>query len=331
MGTPRAYCVALARRGASHVRKVDVPRSLTSVGIPIETPVLHPAETIPGLLPTTGQLILAGDTNVGKTLVALEIASAVLTGGLLWGALPVRKGEKVLYVLAEHHTSTLQGLWEKTGLPTPPRSLWVVGPHEFSDHHVLVRGVPQFLVLQQMQAWATECALVVFDPLAAFVRGENVENDNAQMRLVVDSLTGVAERAGAACVILAHSGKPSRGEHGERIQRGEYRIRGASAIEDAASAVFYMEHGTGGVFTLRRRKYKGAQEPRTYALARDPETLRHTLVSGRPATHDKQTQFLEKLQKMTETMLRPDAMRLLCSLEGVSESTAYRWVGGTAP
>ena len=315
----------MARPRALTARRVGVPRPLASVGIPIETPVVHPAEVIPGLLPATGQLILAGDTNVGKTLVALEIASAILTGDPLWGALPVRRGGKVLYVLAEHHTSVLQGLWGVTGLPVPPKSLWVVGPHEFSDHHVLVRGAPQLSVLQQIQAWAAECALVVFDPLAAFIRGENVENDNAQMRLLVDSLTGVAERAGAACVILAHSGKPSRGEHGERIQRGEYRIRGASAIEDAASAVFYMEHGAGGVFTLRRRKYKGAQEPRTYALARDPETLRHTLVSGRPATHDTRARFLEKLQKMTETMLRPDAIRLLCSLEGVAESTAYRW------
>ena len=301
-------------------------RPLESAGVPIEDPVVAPPEVIPGLLPTTGQLLIAGETDVGKSLVALEIASALLSHAPLWGALPVSTGaRKALYVLGEHHTSILQGLWAKTGLPAPPRSLWVVGPHEFPEHHLVTRGIPQVLVSAQLREWAQGCQLVVYDPLASFCRGENIENDNAQMRLLLDTMTGIANDAGAACIVLTHAGKPRRGEDGQPAPREEYRVRGASAIEDAASAVFYMEKGMDGFYRLQRRKYKGTQEPKTYTLIRDPGTLRHTLVTN---LHDaKRLDFLQRHAYLKSRMSPTDALRMTMEATRVPRSTADRWIG----
>src|SRR3990167_523528 len=305
--------------------QATVTRPLDTAGVPIESPVLIPPEVFPGLLPATGQLLIVGETNIGKSLLALELASAMLTGEPLWTALhPHWKATKVLYVLGEHHTSTLQGLWAKTGLVAPPRALWVVGPHEFPDHHLVIRGAPQLTVATQLQECVKGCGLVIFDPLASFVRGENVENDNAQMRLVVDTLTGIANNAGAACVILAHSGKPRQGEDGQPIQRGEYRVRGASSVEDAAHAVFYMDKGMDGFYRLSRRKYKGTQEPAHYLLVRDPSTLRHTLVTS---PHDaKRLDFIQRLRHL-ETMMPPDdALTTLLGATGTAPDTAKIWL-----
>jgi len=299
--------------------------ALESVGVPIESPIERPDELIPGFLPAKGQLVIAGETNIGKSLIALEICSSLLTEAPLWGSLQPKRGvKKALYILAEHHTGTLQELWAKTGLPAPPKSLWVVGPHEFHDHHLVARGMIQPQVRANLLEWSTGCDLVVYDPLSAFIRGENVENDNAQMRLVVDTLTNIANDNGAGCVILAHIGKPGL----EEAPKRDYRIRGASAVEDAASAIFYMEQGSQpDIFTLRRRKYKGPQEPKTYSLVRDSATLTHTLFHGRRPLGIQRAEFLAKLKKEPFASMPPtDAVRQLCELEGVGERTGWAWL-----
>ena len=118
--------------------------------------------------------------------------------------------------------------------------------------------------------------VVFFDPLGAFASGEDVENDNAQMRAVIDAM-GVITAPGAM-VALAHMGKPTYDPKASKfIRRPSYATRGGSAIEDAVTDCFYFAH-EGATFRLLQRKYKG-DAPSHYLLSRDEETLRHTLTS----------------------------------------------------
>ena len=84
-----------------------------AVQITADIPEADP-DIIPGLLPKAGQLVIAGETNVGKSLVALEICSALTTGQPLWGEdklTPLIRAKRILYVLGEYYNEVIQRLW----------------------------------------------------------------------------------------------------------------------------------------------------------------------------------------------------------------------------
>lgn len=278
--------------------------------------------------------MIAGETEVGKSLLALEISASVLTGAPLWGALAVSERlTRVLYILGEHDVDTLRGLWATTGLTVPANMLAVIGPDTFSAHHVIADGAPHSETIQRIKGWIQGAGLVVFDPLAAFIRGAGAENDNTQMRLLVDTLTHTARDEGAACLILSHLGKPMM-IAGKPVPRGRYATRGASATEDAATSLFYLEHTEGphrdaAVFRLKKRKYKG-DAPDYYYLVRDPATLRHTLLTGpRPHVEARRTVFRERLKRLRAhqpTSGPTECIDLLAAIDGISRRTAFRYI-----
>lgn len=306
--------------------------ALRNAAIPIETPLPpEPPELIPGLLPRRGQLVIAGETEVGKTLVALEVLSALLTGGKLWGHLDVEPVKRVLYVLGEHYAGVVQRLWLQARLIAPPESLWLLSPEKFPNRWLVAAGRVQEEPIRRLRTWCQDMDAVVFDPLSAFVVGVDAENDNAAMRTVIDVMTRVTQEAKASCVILAHKGKPGL-EKGREINRQSYAIRGASAIEDAATNIFYLEREgkDSDIFQLRRRKYKG-EAPEEYILVR--HHLRHTMVPlGKKARiAEKRIKFLAKLAEFQHScpeLTQTRAIEVLAKLEGVGERTVWRWLAG---
>ena len=249
----------------------------------IESPVTPgPPDLIPGLLPRRSALLITGETEVGKTLVGLEIAHSVITGVPLWGKVqPTGQVARVTYILGEHHEDTLRLLWHKMGLEVPARTLRLVGPR--SRHAIVARGELMRRNAATYQEWCADSELVIFDPLSAFAAGVDAENDASTMRTCINGMEDVAGACNASLVILAHMGKPRFDQReGTYKQRGSYASRGSSSIEDAVTSCFYMKEGRGEagiVFRLERRKYKG-DAPKIYLLKRDDTTLRQTLVGG---------------------------------------------------
>lgn len=232
-------------------------------------------ELIPGLLHRHACLLITGETNIGKTLIGLELAYSLLTGTPLWGKLsPTRTLKQVTFIMGEHDKETLQTQWDLLQLP-PPEGLWVIPP---PARRLVARGDTMPGHLQLYREWCQGSDLVMFDPLGAFASGEDIENDNAQMRAVIVAMETIASPG--ALVTFAHMGKPTYDPKEGRYKRREtYATRGGSAIEDAVLDCFYLEHDPHeGGYLLRRRKYKG-QAPGFYRLTRDPTTLRHTLVA----------------------------------------------------
>ena len=317
-----------------------IPR-LEEVGIPITSAIPEgPGDIIPGLLPRQGQLVIAGETNVGKSLVALEICSSLITGIPLWGALePALRARRILYVLGEHYNEVIQRLWQVTQLPMTDQ-VFLVGPEQVGyDKWLVTGGRPNPAAVSKFRVWAEGCDLIVFDPFSAFVTGIDVENDNATMRLVLDTMNLVAQGAGASCLILAHQGKPFIGKNGREQKRKTYAIRGASAIEDAATNIFYM--GTwepenpsdasermppGRAFELRLRKYKGIAPPK-YVLLRDETTLTHTIAGGKPAKELERIVLEAKVGRIKRAYPAntwEDACRMVASADNLSEDTVRR-------
>lgn len=240
-----------------------------------------PPDLIPGLLPRHGHLLISGETDVGKTTLALEIAMAVLTGQPLWGShvVPSTTIERVTYIMGEHHESTLQSLWRLMDFGGEP-AIKIIPPH--LHRPLVVRGLTMDRTLEAYIGSCQGSQLLIFDPLNAFVAGSDAENDSVQMRACLNGMESIATQIGAALLILGHMGKPYFDQKRQKYEhRTTYASRGSSAIEDAATCCFYMiqddpkEHANR--FRLIRRKYKG-DAPAFYALSRGRN--RHTLTGG---------------------------------------------------
>lgn len=276
-----------------------------------------------------------------NTLTALEICSCLITEEPLWGELkPTARAKKILYVLGEHYLEVIQRLWAVTKLPMTDQ-VWLLGPEQLGITKWLVsQGKVNLMAVEKLCKWANGVDLVVFDPFSAFVAGIDVENDNIQMRLVLDTMSIISQKAGASCLILAHQGKPIMNKFGQEQSRKTYAIRGASAIEDAATNIFYMDKAEGEsaasqnlpmdvkILQLTKRKYKGIA-PEEYRLLRDKHTLRHTLLGNRPFIEVWKIDASAKVAKMQNAfpdMPFREVIRAVAVIQGVSEQTIKRYL-----
>ena len=250
----------------------------------IETPITPgPPVLIPGLLKRHGCLLIVGEHEIGKTALSLEVCHSVITGAPLWGKLyPTQTIPRVTFILGEHNEDNLREQWILMGYKVPERTIRVIGP---TERKILVSSGGANMGNRALYTeWCKGSNMIVFDPLNAFITGVKVEDDNVQMRALINIMEDIATANGAALVILHHMGKPHfEPQSGEYKHREKYAARGASGIEDAVMACFYFEQqggahtGNPDMFTLRRVKYKG-QAPGYFHLKRDGGVPRHTLI-----------------------------------------------------
>lgn len=316
---------------------------LETIGLRLNAPPDDgPPDIIEGLLPREGELVIAGETNIGKSLLALEICSSLSTGLPLWGQLePKLQARKILYILGEHYAAVIQRLLQVTQLPMADTA-YIIAPQQIgmTDKFLVAAGHTNTQAIEKMKVWAEGCDLVVFDPLSAFVSGVDIENDNVQMRQTLDNMSYVAQSVGAACLVLAHQGKPMMDQQGVEKRRTTYAIRGASAIEDAATNIFYfstageVKHDGGSLktFDLTMRKYKGLA-PSKYTLYRDPTRLTHSIsLAGTPFTDNRKAQWREKIGRIQERhphINHATAMSLVAATEGIPVGVIKNLLQGT--
>lgn len=263
-------------------RQVEIP-----TGHLIDDPLpAAPTELVPGVLLADGATGIIGQKETGKSLVALEIQYSLLTGEPLWGALaPAGRLDTTIHFLAEHASTVLMGLYRRVGF-APTRRLRLFGPEDLGPMKLLVsRGRLREEAVRCYETIVRDAGagLVVFDPLASFIQGDDAENDNASMRTLIDAMIGIARAARAACLILGHQGKPSYLSGGREARKPRYATRGASSAEDAMTAVHYLSHRTGethngqATYELRPVHFKGVKH-KPFLLVRDRTTCRHTLL-----------------------------------------------------
>lgn len=326
-----------------HLHLVGPIPSLEELATQITAPIpAGPVDIIPGLLPRQGQLVLAGETNIGKSLIALEICSSLVTGEPLWGSLvPTLRARKILYVLGEHYVEVIQRLWQYTKLPMTD-NVWLMGPEQLGyDKWLVAQGRPNMVAVDKFKKWADGVDLIVFDPFSAFVTGVDAENDNIQMRLVLDTMSLIAQTVGASCLVLAHQGKPQMDRTGTEHKRKSYAIRGASAIEDAATNIFYMGSASADslaghnlptgvkVFDIICRKFKGLA-PDKYTLMRNAETLVHTKLGNRPFVEVQSIDavaIMKRLQVTFPNSTATECVRMISTIKNISERTIWRYLG----
>lgn len=313
---------------------------LEQIAVRIDDPIPPgPAEVFDGLLPKGGQLVIAGPTNSGKSLIGIEICSAFITGIPLWGALtPSSRATKILYVLAEHQNSVIQKLYQKTQLSLQGGDVFLLGPEQLSYNKWLVsKGQPNLQAIEKFKRWADGCDLIVWDPFSAFVTGEDAEQDNITMRLALDIMGSVCQSTGATCLVLAHQGKPQMDSTGKEHSRKSYAIRGASSVEDAATCIYYLNTtDEPATFELQCRKYKG-EAPEMFRLLRDPQTLTHTLLGTNPKDAYNEARRIGLNGKLSRILSHNDkftwrtGLQILAASEGIPEETLKKYLGNGTP
>ena len=307
--------------------------------LPTETP-----ELIPGLLPESGTAGIVGETDTGKSLIACEIGSSLLTGEPLWGSIkPTRTIDKIVYILGEHTCQTVQGLFHRTKLPHAGK-FHLIGPEHLHPYKALsIGGVAQPIAIDRLLRWTEGAGLIVFDPLGGFAQGLNAENDSASMRTLIDSMSLVATKNGSACLILSHMGKPRMDEAGNEVRRQSYAMRGSSAQEDALTHVFYLrkalavkqQHTDGAErFDLSIRKFKGNPSSEVYRLQRDSVTKRNTLINAKPvkgAYPDRKEveEYRKGIQRILESnpgFAWETCVKMVADMQGLPTETLIRWL-----
>ena len=306
--------------------------------LPTETP-----ELIPGLLPESGTAGIVGETDTGKSLIACEIGSSLLTGEPLWGAIePARKLDKIVYILGEHTCQTIQGLFHRTKLPHAGK-FHLIGPEHLHPYKALViGGVQQSIAVDRLLKWTEGAGLIVFDPLGGFAQGLNTENDSASMRTLIDSMSLVASKNGSACLILSHMGKPKMDDAGNEVRRQSYAMRGSSAQEDALTHVFYLrkalqvkqQQSDVERFDLSIRKFKGNPSSEVYRLQRDNVTKRNTLINAKPVKGaypdrkevEEHRRGIQRILEANPHFQWETAVKMVADMQGLPMETLVRWL-----
>ena len=99
-GTEAEEAIQLFAVTAEEFARMPPDRRLISAKELLEMDLPEPRWIIPGLLPE-GLTLLAGRPKTGKSMLVLDIALAVATGGKALGSLPVEEGGEVVYIALE--------------------------------------------------------------------------------------------------------------------------------------------------------------------------------------------------------------------------------------
>jgi len=166
---------------------------------------------VDGLIPSGTVSLLGGDGGTGKSLVALQLAVAVATGGA-WLGKPVTSG-RAIYVSAEDdHDELHRRLSDITcaeGVTLADLDNLTV--RSLAGEDALLAALDRSGGVLHASALYHEAdtrirdespALVVFDTLADLFPGN--ENDRAQARQFIGLMRGLAIRHECAVVLLAH-------------------------------------------------------------------------------------------------------------------------------
>ncbi len=158
---------------------------------------------VEGLIPAGVGGIVTGDSGVGKTLWAVELAHAVATGNKFLGEI-TRKG-KVLFISTDQPGNITASYFFKRGFD----------PEEHESQVKLVLDLPQMPLwsikeINKLEQWVDEFRpdLVVLDSLRSIIQQPlGLEEKDAKNGRWVKEVERIATRYGGTCITLHHNSK----------------------------------------------------------------------------------------------------------------------------
>lgn len=229
-----------------------------------------PDELIEGLLTAGDGSVLYGDSNSGKTFLAIDMACAVACG-VDWMGRKTEPGP-IVYLAAESPASVRRRLqaYQKHHDCKVPNFAIVQSPIDLFDGEADTDKVIQ-VVRQLERHRGRPVRLIVGDTLARLSAGAN-ENAGQDMGLIVQRFDRIRTECRAHFLLIHHSGKNAAAG-----QRGWSGIRAAIDTELEVS-----DSPTGRVCEITKQRDLATKGDRI-GFRLDPVTLGHTKW-GMPAT-----------------------------------------------
>lgn len=210
--------VVRAVTSATQKKQAETDKRLAALGVPDRPPGLNdvvlsslagkpvPERSwlVPDMIPARQPCLLSGDGGLGKSLLALQLAVAVSTGGL-WLGMPVQRG-KALYLSCE---DDLPEVHLRVSRMTDLARLADMHVAALTEADPMLMGhvgrqfglTPLYDDLTR-RIEALKPALVVLDSAADVFGGNEIVR--AEVRAFIGSLRKLCHRFGCAIVILAH-------------------------------------------------------------------------------------------------------------------------------
>ena len=181
--------------------------------------------------------------------------------------------------------------------------------------------------VEEMIRAVEDCGAEVFiiDPLSSF-HSVN-ENDNSMMRSVLDKITYISRKTGAASIVLHHFGKPVK----DRAE--SYRVRGASAIKDWCDTLITLTRKAHENKILRKitfEKLRFGEKIKPILLERNNKTLIHYITEEDMLITPKQVQKLLANQFNGKVEKQSVLEKAICDQYNCSSRTARKAINEAA-
>jgi hypothetical protein len=215
-----------------------------------------------GIWPAGNALMICGESGVSKSLLLNQLAISLAMGREFMGLkvptarrVIVFQAENTLQQEQERYVAQIKGMGITT---TPPNICYfpMVGRLELANPH------SRKIMVDAIKAHQADAFFI--DPLISFHDAN--ENDNGAMRRVLDFITEIMRKTGAAAGVLHHFGKPN--------EKGtvEHRARGASAIRDWCDSMLALtvkKAQDGYRHEITFVKVRNGRQPKPITLERD--------------------------------------------------------------
>ncbi|MEO7192649.1 MAG: AAA family ATPase [Vicinamibacterales bacterium] len=258
--------------------------TLTSIGDLLAEPDERVDWLVEGMVPAGGIVVMAGKPKAGKSTCVRSMALAIARGSMFLG----RSCEEgaVWYFAFEGRRRDVRAHFRQLGART-------------SDPLRVFVGQAPRDVIQALDTLATRerPTAIVIDTMQRFLRAESTD-DYAEMTTLLDHVIGIAQRSGAAIILLHHAGKADRASIDQ--------VLGSTAITGSADSIILLSRGD-RYRTIQTVQRVGDDLPETVILL--DETTGCVQLGGSRADAERDVmarQLVEALQAADRPLTREE-------------------------
>lgn len=191
----------------------------------------------PGFIAIGKITILVGNPGLGKTMLAMLIASHVSKGHEWPGGTNCTPGDVIIMSAEDDPADTLRPRLDAASADVTRVHLVSMVKEYDADGRQIKRGFyinKDLKLLEECLCKVPDCRIIIIDPISAYMGGTDT-NNNADVRGLLSSLSDLASRKHVAILAITHMNKSS--SNGSAM----YRVTGSLAFVAAARAVFLVD------------------------------------------------------------------------------------------
>jgi hypothetical protein len=248
-------------------------------------------------IPLAKITIIDGDPNLGKSVIAnADLAARVSTGDEMPdGSVGLGEPRSVVLVVAEDDIGdTVRPRLEAAGADIA--NVYTMPVARDEDGQIVPMTIPDDLERLRLAVEEVEAALVVIDPITAYLSERINSHNDASVRHALAPLKELAEETGAAVVLVRHLNKSGDA-------KAIYRGGGSIAFSGIARSALVVNEIPGDPEWCALAQVKGN-------LTRKAKTIKYRIVSAGPKGRVAAVEWGEVIDLSADDLLRkPDARK----------------------